>query len=226
MKENYSNRQRKIYSDYVDYSTENLLEMVNSKKCIDEVTEILEDILIERNANSSLTQETEPKNTTPPANEIRIIDPSITSNPLYGVKGWLKFFVVMNLYVGPIFFIISYVLAWAGYITLAKDYPNILIVGAINTAVGLYLINKAIHIAKDLRDIKERAVQNAKSFLTLVFVWNIISIPISFLSGLEGESLIIGAIKQLVLGGIGFAIWYSYFNVSKRVKLTYPDWYK
>lgn len=41
-----------MYSDYVNYSNEKLTAMVNSKKYTDEVVEIIEDILLERNALS------------------------------------------------------------------------------------------------------------------------------------------------------------------------------
>jgi hypothetical protein len=46
----YNSRQLKIYEDYVDYSTDSLMEMVKSEKYMDEVTNVLEDILIARNA--------------------------------------------------------------------------------------------------------------------------------------------------------------------------------
>ena len=46
----YNTRQRKIQEDYSDYSTESLIEMVRSEKYIKEVTDVLKDILIARNA--------------------------------------------------------------------------------------------------------------------------------------------------------------------------------
>lgn len=46
----YNSRQLKIYEDYVDYSTDSLIEMVKSEKYMDEVNHVLEDILISRNA--------------------------------------------------------------------------------------------------------------------------------------------------------------------------------
>lgn len=50
MTEDYNLRQRKIYEDYVGYSTDSLMEMMKSEKYVGEVTDVLEDILIERNA--------------------------------------------------------------------------------------------------------------------------------------------------------------------------------
>lgn len=46
----YSLRQTKIYEDYSSYSTDHLMEMIKSEKYVDEVTDILVDIMIERNA--------------------------------------------------------------------------------------------------------------------------------------------------------------------------------
>lgn len=46
----YNLRQTKIYEDYGGYSTDSLMEKIKSEKYVDEVTDILEDILIERNA--------------------------------------------------------------------------------------------------------------------------------------------------------------------------------
>ena len=50
MKTDYHLRQQKIYEDYVGYSTDSLKEMVKSGRYMDNVTDVLEDILIERNA--------------------------------------------------------------------------------------------------------------------------------------------------------------------------------
>ncbi|MCX6239033.1 MAG: hypothetical protein NTY07_15970 [Bacteroidia bacterium] len=49
MTEDYNLRQRKIYEDYVGYSTNSLMEMMKSEKYAGEVTDVLEDILVERN---------------------------------------------------------------------------------------------------------------------------------------------------------------------------------
>lgn len=115
-------------------------------------------------------------------------------------------------------------MAWAGIAMLANEYPGLTLVVLIETIVGSILIYKGIVVAKGLRDIEKVAVKNAKSLLLLVLTWTIVSIPISFLSGLDSEQLITDAAKQFFLRIISFAIWYSYFNVSERVKITYPDW--
>lgn len=52
MNKNYTSIQRKTYSDYSDYSTDSLAEMLKSKKLVHSVTEIIEDILVDRNVIS------------------------------------------------------------------------------------------------------------------------------------------------------------------------------
>jgi len=149
--------------------------------------------------------------------------PPDTTNPLYGVHGWLKFWVVMNLYVGPIIFGLQQILAWIGYTMLADEHPGIILVGMIDTAVSGFLVVLGIQAAIGLRDIKPRAVQNAKAFLKLCLAWTFVGIPINFLSGLDAEDLLPSIVKGVLAGIISFAIWYSYLNVSKRVQATYPD---
>jgi hypothetical protein len=147
-----------------------------------------------------------------------------TNNPLYGIHGWLKFVVIVNLYIVPILFVISQIFSWIVYTNLARRYPGILLVGLIDSVVSGFLVIRNIQIAIGLRDIKPRAVQNAKALLKLCLVWTFVSIPLNFLSGLGAEKLLLGILKRVLIGVTSFAIWYSYFNVSKRVQATYPDW--
>ncbi len=146
------------------------------------------------------------------------------SNPLCGIHGWLKFFVVVNMYIAPVFFGIQQIMGFTGFAMLAEDYPGIIVVGLIEAVVGIFLVVKWIMIARRLRDIVPGVVQEAKRWLLIALAWNVLSTPLVFLSGLDAEDVMVGAVKQLVGGIMAFAIWYSYFNVSKRVRATYPDW--
>lgn len=152
--------------------------------------------------------------------------PVDTGNPLYGVHGWLKFFVVVNMYIAPVLFGIRQIIAFFGFSMLAEDYPGIVVVGLIEAGANLFFVIKWIMIARRLRDVVPGVVQEAKKWLIITLAWNVVSIPLVFLSGMDAEYLMPEAIKGLFYGIIGFAIWYSYFNVSKRVKATYPDWNK
>lgn len=110
MKENYSIRHQKIYSDYVGCSTDSLVEMIKSPKYVSEVSEIMKDIIIERNPSLRLSQEPEREydnHQSLSTQEINNTNTSLISNPLYGVKGWLKLFVIVQLYISPVIFIVS-----------------------------------------------------------------------------------------------------------------------
>lgn len=149
-----------------------------------------------------------------------------TTNSLYGVKGWLKLFVVVNIYIAPVLFGIQQIMGFIGFGILAEDYPGIVVVGLIEAAVGIFLVVKWIMIARRLHDIVPGVIQEAKKWLLITLAWNVLSTPLVFMSGMDAEDVMGGAIKQLLLGIISFAIWFSYFKVSKRVKATYPDWNK
>ncbi len=147
-----------------------------------------------------------------------------TSHPLYGVHGWLQFAVVMNLYVAPIFFVLTQIVAWIGYTLLAKKYPGIIVVGLFGVVTSGYVVIRGMQVARELRDLRPRAVQNAKALVKLSLGLALVSIPVSFLSGLDADALGPGIVKTVLGGGVGFTIQYSYLSVSKRVRATYPDW--
>lgn len=147
------------------------------------------------------------------------------SNPLQGVGGWLRFFVVVRIYLDPIFTALTFILAWIGYVSLADRYGGgIIVSGFVDTAIGIALTVRGIQVGIRLRDIRPRAVQAAKGWLWLVLVWAAISPAASRAFGFPEALLVPGVVKAVAQTLISFGIWYSYFNVSKRVKATYSDW--
>jgi hypothetical protein len=63
MNKEYNSRQRKIYSDHNGYSNDSLFEMIhNRNKYVPEVIEIVEDILVERNAMFRSAEKLKTKN--------------------------------------------------------------------------------------------------------------------------------------------------------------------
>lgn len=146
------------------------------------------------------------------------------SNYLYGVKGWLGFFVTVNLYIAPVIYVIVYIIAWISFVQIADNYPGIILVGIIETVVVGFLVWRWIQIARGLRDIQPGVIQEAKTWLKVSLGWGIFDSFLVFMSGLDFEDLLPVILRGILGGLIGFAIWYSYFNVSKRVRATYPDW--
>lgn len=148
---------------------------------------------------------------------------------LRGVAGWLKFFVIGNIYLAPIFLGLQYLLAWIGFIFMAKENPGIIILGLMTTAVDGVLVYMGIQAGRALRDVRARAVQQMKQLLKLRLGWVLIGTPLSFLgwslAGLDPADLASGALKGVVVGVLGFTVGWLYFNRSKRVRNTYPDWH-
>lgn len=158
-------------------------------------------------------------------------DAGAATGQLYGVHGWLRFWVVMRIYLDPIFTGLNLIVGWVGYLILAEQYGTadslaggIIVWGVIDTGVTVYLIVRGIQVGIALRDIRAGAVQSAKQWLVLVLAWRFIAPIPALLLGFPIEYLGPASIKGIAASLIGFLIWYSYFNVSKRVQATYPDW--
>ncbi|MFH1841733.1 MAG: hypothetical protein ABIF77_00865 [bacterium] len=150
-------------------------------------------------------------------------DPMVTVATPHGVAGWLKFFVVMHLYIAPILLSLNILVSWFGYLVLMEDYPRIVVVGIIETVVLGFLMIQGIQAARGLRDLQPGAVQRTKSYLQLCLGWSLVSILPAMISGLEADGVFTDWLFRIGSSAVGFAIWYSYFNVSKRVKNTYHD---
>jgi hypothetical protein len=168
------------------------------------------------------------------ATEARHLSPALPDGPvhppdaLYGVHGWLKFIVIGNLYLAPVLVGLQLIMAWVGFVMLAERHPGILLVGFAATAVDGVLIYMGIDAARALRDLRSRAVQQMRRLLLLRLGWTLLGAPLMLagwaLSGLDPQALMPDIVKSLVLGVVGFAVGWTYFKLSKRVKATYPDW--
>jgi hypothetical protein len=128
------------------------------------------------------------------------------------VGGLLRFYVVVRIYLAPFFAVLSFILVLASG-GIVRSFLFI-------EAVHILLTIAGIQVGIALRDIKPKAVQAVKGWLIAVLVWGIISAFILFFCGLPSQLLL----QETIMPLISFAIWYSYFKVSKRVRATYPDW--
>lgn len=141
---------------------------------------------------------------------------TLSFHPYYGVKSWLKFFVIMQLYVAPIIFLLTTTFAIIGIIMYNSDNLGFVI---IELAVTFFLTYRGIIVAKELKFIKLKAVQHTITFILIVFAWNFIDTIIIFMIN---NSAVIGF--KTLIKFIGIVIWYFYFIKSERVRVTYPDW--
>jgi hypothetical protein len=85
------------------------------------------------------------------------------------------------------------------------------------------LVVRGVGVGVALRDRAPGAVQDTKSWMQLCLGWSSGSAFPSFASGLDADELLAGAVRQILGDLVGFAIWYSYFSTSRRVKATYGE---
>ncbi len=128
------------------------------------------------------------------------------------VGGLLRFYVVVRIYLAPIFSVLSFIVVLASG-SIVRSFLFV-------EAVHILLIIAGIQVGIALRDTKPRAVQVVRGWLIACLLWAIISPFILFFCGLPSNLLL----QETIMPLISFAIWYSYFKVSKRVRTTYPDW--
>jgi len=143
-----------------------------------------------------------------------------------GVGGWLLLFCVMETIVSPAFcvFFLSSDLAriladWSAF----QLVPTFRLVSDVG---GFGLTAFSIYVGVALWSVKPNAVRFAKALLIVQFAYTVVG----EVAGLcLGTSLLFWepapnmgtTIVDLVGNGAGFAIWFTYFRESKRVKATY-----
>ena len=145
------------------------------------------------------------------------IEPIATaaSEPLHGYGGWLKCFCILQIYVAPILFLTTFALNMAS--------PS----SRLPTGIGLVIffgrlgvLGFGIRVAGLLRDLDPTAIKMVKAYLIATVIWHITStvlgLPYSH-SAFEVNSLILGIPVSIIKG----ALWYAYFNVSKRIALSF-----
>lgn len=80
--------------------------------------------------------------------------------------------------------------------------------------IALSLLSYAVYIIINLLSKKKKVIYHVKLYLIVSLIANILESIDNF-----SEGNVIGSFG-LLLSIFGFALWYSYFNVSKRVKNT------
>lgn len=142
-----------------------------------------------------------------------------------GVRGWLLFFCVGLTVLNPALFI----LALADVSQMPSWTPKpIQYLMVITIIIGALMTLYSISAGLSLWKIEPGAVEYAKRYLRINLVATGIQavLPFLFLGGERHAAAIAGAltvegVKGFIIGLIGFAIWNTYLNRSKRIKATY-----
>ncbi len=157
--------------------------------------------------------------------------PDQSLHPLYGVKGWLQFFVVVNRFVRPFTTLISVLLASADASEIARQ-GHILFSTFLYSSllVDEFLALQWFLIAGKLARIEAGAVQTTRRWLAITLgVHLFYSTLMPYIALLDWGTLPIDlTLEKNIFFGLAaivqFVVWYSYFNFSRRVRATYPDW--
>lgn len=133
---------------------------------------------------------------------------------LKGVGGWLLFFIITLVFIGPIYQLLDFFL-----------YPQFYFYGEVlapsSVVYAILISGWMIFAGVSLWAKNKKAVIWAKEFLIAMLVLSIFSSIYSYgFFSSEDYSLIL---YDVFRGIVYFAIWFSYLNVSKRVKNTFKD---
>ncbi len=142
----------------------------------------------------------------------------------YGVKGWLLFFCFSLIILGPGFVLYNIITAYEDIGPVIEEFPNVFVIVVIDTVLSLAMIVFSIYAGLMLYKIKPGAVKITKMYLKTYLVYIIISSILPFMAGFPSRvnELMLQEMIPGIIGSLAyFFIWYSFMNVSKRVKATY-----
>lgn len=143
------------------------------------------------------------------------------NSPYYGCGGWLAFFCVVQIIVSPILMLV------ACAITLSVIYGNSYVasfyLAEILGNIGLTVFGVLVGLA--LWRLEPGSPGKAKAFLVAALAWAVLRVFLAYalLDGHYQEAGLIETFKGLLGTVVAFAIWFSYFNVSRRIKDTFGD---
>jgi hypothetical protein len=157
-------------------------------------------------------------------------------HPLYGVGGWLLFFIITLVLIGPTLHVGNFIRSFAhsrehfaGSLHRYSLYSFYFVEALLGFAVYGYSIFAGIQLWK----IREGAVLQAKRFLvtllayrfldyTAGLMWLVLMTPERSRTLALSRYVQGSAAENLVRTAIYVGIWYSYLVKSERVRITYP----
>jgi len=106
------------------------------------------------------------------------------------------------------------------------EYPGLLAMIIIDSVLSLGVTGFGLFAGIQLWRIRPGAVLTAKRYLFCALMSQAVEIGLPWMTGLPAEdirTMVAANVRNAVRGLIPFAIWYSYLNVSKRVRATYSS---
>lgn len=152
---------------------------------------------------------------------------NVGTDKLFGVRGWLLFFVVCLVVIAPLYSLISA----GGLVTQAKLLANIgqgfegkslafILYATAGLVIGLAAWGAYCGI--QIYKLRPLAIKITKRMLLISFVvGSIWAIGIAVV--LSNAAIYREVMAEVARSAIGVAIWYWYLSKSKRVAITFPQ---
>jgi hypothetical protein len=144
-----------------------------------------------------------------------------------GVGGWLLVLCVILTIISPLTSLFALGTGFAETAPAFAMFPGLRIIMVIDLVLSLGVVAFSIYAGIGLWTIRPGAVRTAKAYLITFLLYHGIASVLPFLAGLPpeaNEAMMKEVFKSVFRALIFFGVWFSYLNVSKRVKATYENY--
>jgi len=141
-----------------------------------------------------------------------------------GVGGWLLLLCCVLTIFSPLGTLANLIASYEESALYFDVFPGIKKVIYIDTFLSILLMIKSVRAGIALWSVKPGAVKTAKNYFLIFTGYCIVVFFLPFTAGLPSEAndvMLLEGFFELIKSSVFFGIWYSYLNVSKRVKATY-----